>query len=155
MAKGKTDHRQSGCPIAFTLDVIGDKWSFIIIRDMIFRKRRYFSEFLEAKENIATNILADRLKKLEENGIITKTKDPNHQKKYIYRITPKGIDLIPMILEFILWGTENDPQTITPEKLYKRLYSNKQKFADEVIEAMSSEAGPSLPPIFAELFPSS
>ena len=91
MAKSKTDCRHSGCPIAFTLDTIGDKWSLLIIRDMIFRGRRYFGEFLEADEKIATNILTDRLKKLEDCGIITKTQDPEHQKKLVEAAAKEGL----------------------------------------------------------------
>ena len=136
MANSKTDNRQSGCPIAFTLDVIGDKWSLLIIRDMIFKGRRYFSEFLEAHEKIATNILTDRLKKLEDCEIISKTQNPEHQKKYIYELTPKGVALIPVILEIILWGTRNDPNTTTPKELFRRLNKDKFEFTQEIIEAV-------------------
>ena len=138
MAKSKTDCRQSGCPVAFTLDIIGDKWSLLIIRDMIFKGRRYFGEFLEANEKIATNILTDRLKKLEDAGIIVKTQDPEHQKKYIYALTPKGVDLIPVILEVILWGAKNDPGTKTPKELFRRLNKDKAKFTQEIIEAVKN-----------------
>ena len=138
MAKSKTDCRQSGCPIAFTLDMIGDKWTLLIIRDMIFKGRRYFGEFLEANEKIATNILTDRLKKLEDSQIITKTQDPKHQKKHIYELTQKGIDLIPAILEIILWGTKNDPNTKTPKELFRRLNKDKTKFTQEIIEAVKN-----------------
>ena len=138
MAKSKTDCRQTGCPIAFTLDIIGDKWTLLIIRDMIFKGRRYFGEFLEANEKIATNILTDRLKKLEDNEIITKTQDPEHQKKYIYELTPKGVGLIPVILEVILWGTKNDPNTTTPKELFRRLNKDKSKFTQEIIEAVKN-----------------
>ena len=138
MAKSKTDSRQSGCPVAFTLDIIGDKWSLLIIRDMILRGRRYFGEFLEADEKIATNILTDRLKKLEDCGIITKTQDPEHQKKHIYELTPKGISLIPVILEVILWGAKNDPDTTTPKELFQRLNKDKAKFTQEIIKAVKN-----------------
>lgn len=138
MAKSKTDCRHSGCPIAFTLDVVGDKWSLLIIRDMIFKGRRYFGEFLGANEKIATNILTDRLKKLEDSQIITKTQDPEHQKKYIYELTQRGISLIPVMLEIILWGTKNDPNTTTPKELYRRLNKDKYEFTLEVIEAVKN-----------------
>ena len=138
MAKSKTDCRQSGCPIAFTLDIVGDKWSLLVIRDMIFKGRRYFGEFLEANEKIATNILTDRLKKLQDSQIITKTRDPAHQKKYIYELTQKGIGLIPVMLEMIAWGTENDPNTLTPKKLYRRLNNDKSELTQEVIEAVKA-----------------
>ena len=135
MVKTKTESRQSGCPIAFTLDIIGDKWTLLIIRDMIFEGRCYFGEFLEAKEKIATNILTDRLKRLEDCEIISKTQDPEHQKKYIYKLTPKGVDLTPIILEIILWGAKNDPNTTTPKELFRRMKKDKSGFIQEVVEA--------------------
>lgn len=138
MAKSKTEFRQSGCPIAFTLDVVGDKWSLLIIRDMIFKGRRHFGEFLEANEKIATNILTDRLKKLEDGRIITKTRDPGHQKKYIYELTRRGIGLIPVILEVILWGAKNDPNTTTPKELFRRINKDKSEFTLEVIDAVKN-----------------
>ncbi|MEW6682555.1 MAG: helix-turn-helix domain-containing protein [Nitrospirota bacterium] len=138
MGKSKTDCRQSGCPIAFTLDLLGDKWSLLIIRDMIFKGRCYFGEFLEANEKIATNILTDRLKKLEDSEIVTKTQDPEHQKKYIYELTPKGVGLIPVILEVILWGTKNDPNTKTPKELFRRLNKDKSELTREIIEAVKN-----------------
>ena len=121
MGKSKTDCRQSGCPISFTLDVIGDKWSLLIIRDMIFKRKKNFSEFLGSSEKIASNILTDRLKRLEEEGIITKMQDPDNLKKYIYELAPKGIDLIPMILEVILWGAKHDSNTVAPKEFIRRL----------------------------------
>ena len=139
MAKSKTDNRQSGCPVAFTLDLIGDKWSLLIVRDMIFKGRRHFGEFLEANEKIATNILTDRLKRLEEGRIITKTQDPEHQKKYIYELTQRGIGLIPLMLEIILWGTKNDPNTITPKKFFRRLNGDKSGLAREIVEAIKTQ----------------
>jgi len=138
MAKSKTDCRQSGCPIAFTLDVVGDKWTLLIIRDMIFEGRRYFGEFLEADEKIASNILTDRLKRLENSKIISKTQDPVHQKKYIYELTSKGVDLIPVILEIILWGAKYDPNTATPKELFQRLKKEKLKLTREVVEAVKN-----------------
>ena len=138
MAKSKKNCRQSGCPIAFTLDLVGDKWSLLIVRDMIFKRRRYFGEFLDANEQIATNILTDRLKKLENAQVITKTQDPEHQKKYIYELTAKGVGLIPVILEVILWGTKNDPSTTTPKELFRRLNKDKSKFTQEIIEAVKN-----------------
>lgn len=138
MAKSKTDRRQSGCPVAFTLDIIGDKWSLLIVRDMIFRGSRYFGEFLEADEKIATNILTDRLKKLEDWGIVSKTQDPEHQKKHIYELTQKGVGLVPLVLEIILWGAQNDPGTTTPKELFQRLNKDKAKFTQEIIKAVKN-----------------
>ena len=149
MAHSKTNMRQSGCPIAFTLDAIGDKWSLLIIRDMVFKGRRFYGEFLEAQEKISTNILADRLKRLEEMNIIRKTSDPITKGRYRYEITKTGIELIPTLLELILWGARNDPNTTTPWKLLERLKKDKQKYLAEVVEAV--EANQAAPFYFADI----
>ena len=133
MAKRNTACRQSGCPISFTLDVVGDKWSLLIIRDMVFLGKKYYGEFFESSEKIASNILADRLKRLEDADIVTKTLDPDNQKKYIYGITKKGIDLIPMILEIILWGGKYDPATSAPKEFIERLKKDKNAVFKEIV----------------------
>jgi DNA-binding HxlR family transcriptional regulator len=103
------DHR-SGCPISLTLEVIGDKWSLLIIRDMIFGGRRHFREFLlHSEERIASNILTDRLKMLVGRGIITKTDDPRHKQRSIYSLTEKGIELLPILAQMAGWGRKYLP----------------------------------------------
>ena len=98
------DHR-SGCPINLTLEVVGDKWSLLIIRDMIFGNRRHFRELLtKSEEGISSNILADRLKTLLAQGIITKADDPSHKQKGIYSLTEKGIELLPILAQIAGWG---------------------------------------------------
>jgi DNA-binding HxlR family transcriptional regulator len=105
------EHR-SGCPINLTLEVIGDKWSLLIIRDMIFGNRRHFRELLtQSEEGIASNILANRLKTLLEQGIITKADDPSHKQKAIYSLSEKGIELLPMLAQMSVWGRKYLPVT--------------------------------------------
>src|SRR4249919_3287508 len=90
-------HR-SGCPINLTLEVLGDKWSLLVIRDIIFGNRRHFRELLtRSEEGIASNILADRLKRLVDQGIISKADDPTHKQKSVYSLTDRGIELLPVI----------------------------------------------------------
>jgi DNA-binding HxlR family transcriptional regulator len=90
--------QRSGCPINLTLEVVGDKWSLLVIRDMIFGNRRHFRELLtRSEEGIASNILADRLKRLVEQGIISKADDPTHKQKGVYSLTEKGIALLPVL----------------------------------------------------------
>lgn len=96
--------KRSECPISSALDIIGDKWSLLIIRDMVFEGKSTYNEFLKAEESIATNILADRLVLLESVGIITRSEHPESKSKVLYRITQKGIDLLPLLLEMILWS---------------------------------------------------
>src|SRR5690348_8172465 len=93
------DSHRSHCPINLSLEVFGDKWSLIIIRDIMFEGKRYFRELLQSEEKIASNILTDRLAMLEREGIITKEDDPDHKQKVIYRLTARGIDLLPIIVE--------------------------------------------------------
>lgn len=98
------EHR-SGCPINLTLEVLGDKWSLLIIRDMIFGNRRHFRELLlNSEEGISSNMLADRLKTLLEEGVIGKTDDPSHKQKSIYSLTEKGIELLPILAQMAAWG---------------------------------------------------
>jgi len=101
-------HR-SGCPINLTLEVLGDKWSLLILRDMMFGNRRHFRELLRSEEGISTNILADRLKLLLEEGMITKADDPSHKQKSIYSLTDKAIDLLPVLAMIGDWGTRHLP----------------------------------------------
>jgi DNA-binding HxlR family transcriptional regulator len=102
-------HR-SGCPINLTLEVVGDRWSLLIIRDMIFGNRRHFRELLlKSEEGIASNILADRLKTLLAEGIVTKAEDPTHKQKAIYSLTEKGIELLPILAQMAAWGHEHLP----------------------------------------------
>jgi DNA-binding HxlR family transcriptional regulator len=104
------DAIRSGCPINLTLEVVGDKWSLLIIRDMIFGNRRHFRELLtKSEERISSNILADRLKTLTEQGIITRTDDPTHKQKGIYSLTEQGIELLPVLAQMAVWGRKYLP----------------------------------------------
>jgi len=112
MKKENESDQRSGCPINLTLEVVGDKWSLLIIRDMIFGNRRHFRELLtNSMEGIASNILADRLKRLVEQGIITKADDPTHKQKAIYSLTEKAIQLLPMLVHMGAWGRQHLPVT--------------------------------------------
>ncbi|WP_119460615.1 winged helix-turn-helix transcriptional regulator [Rhodospirillaceae bacterium SYSU D60014] len=105
------EHR-SGCPINLTLEVVGDKWSLLIIRDMIFGGRRHFRELLlKSEEGISSNILADRLRTLVEQGIITKADDPSHKQKAVYSLTEQGIELLPILAQMAVWGRKYLPVT--------------------------------------------
>jgi DNA-binding HxlR family transcriptional regulator len=101
--KMKTKFR-SGCPIASTLDIVGDKWSLLIIRDMLIKHKKTFKELSDSDETIAPSILSARLKLLESYKLITKSKFPENKKENVYLLTAKGIDLTPIVIEFSLWG---------------------------------------------------
>lgn len=97
---------RSHCPISSALDIVGDKWSLLIIRDIALSQKNTFSEFAQSEEGIASNILSDRLKRLENLGIIAKGKLPNNMKTNIYTLTEKGADFFPVIVEYILWSNK-------------------------------------------------
>jgi DNA-binding HxlR family transcriptional regulator len=96
--------KRSDCPINFSLETWWDKWSLLIVRDLVFKKECTYGDFLKSEEKIATNILVTRLKMLEENWIIIKKEFPNNKVKSLYRLTQKGIDLVPILIEMNLWA---------------------------------------------------
>src|SRR5205809_1575103 len=96
--------KRSDCPISSSLDVWGDKWSLLIVRDLMFATECTYGDFLKSAEGIATNILASRLQALEENNIIQRSDHPDSKAKVLYRLTRKGIDLLPMMIEINLWA---------------------------------------------------
>ena len=95
------------CPISSALDIIGDKWTLVIVRDMIFDHKKTFKDFSTSAESIASNILSTRLKLMEEVGIIKKSKMEGNQKSNVYTLTEKGLGLLPVIAEITLWSDEN------------------------------------------------
>jgi len=110
-----SEHCRSNCPINFVLETFGDKWTLLIVRDLMFKEKRTYNEFLQSDEKISTNILADRLRKLEEHEIVTKAVAPDNRSKIIYSLTTKGKDLLPVMLEITAWSAKHDTATNTPE----------------------------------------
>src|SRR6476620_6140340 len=127
MAKKKPSFaRRSGCPLNASIEMLGDRWSLLIIRDMMVRGFRTYKEFLESHEKIATNILADRLRKLESNGIIAVEPDPSDGRKSIYLLTPKGIDLAPVLTEMVLWAAAHE--NTGNQALVQQIRKDKKQF---------------------------
>lgn len=136
----KTDKR-SECPISLSLELFGDKWSLLIIRDLIFKGFHFYNEFLESGEGIATNVLSDRLKKLELNEFITSEKYEYLKTKKLYKLTEKGIGLIPILLEMIAWGFSNDETLIIPDDkigIVDRIWNDKESLLKEIIDSVRS-----------------
>jgi len=100
--------RRSGCPVSVSLEMLGDRWSLLVVRDLMVRGLRTFKEFQEAGEGIATSVLADRLQKLEAAGIIAAEADEADGRRVNYRLTEKGIDLAPVLLELLIWGARHE-----------------------------------------------
>lgn len=103
--------KRSFCPINFALEEFGDIWSLLVVRDILFFDKRTYGEFLSSREGISTNILADRLNRLLDKGILTKTADKSDKRKDIYQLTQKGTDLYPVMIQMILWSAKYDPNT--------------------------------------------
>jgi DNA-binding HxlR family transcriptional regulator len=118
--------RRSECPLNASLEMLGDRWSLLIIRDMMLRGFRSYKEFLQCYEGIATNILGDRLHKLVANGIITSQPDPSDGRKLIYALTAKGIDLAPVLTEMVLWASEYEDTG--NQTLVRQMKADKRKF---------------------------
>lgn len=117
--------QRSDCPISTTLDVVGDKWTLLILRDMVFAGKSTYGQFLQSAEKVATNVLADRLAILESQGIVTKAVAADKKSKFTYRFTEKGIDTVPIIVALILWGSKHYTTGIDPV-LLKELREEKE-----------------------------
>jgi len=126
MPKKPSPKRRSECPLNASLEMLGDRWSLLIIRDMMVRGSRSYKEFLESDEGIATNILADRLRKLIAHGIITTQRNPSDGRKVIYSLTPKGIDLAPVLTEMVLWAAAHEDTG--NQALVRQIQQDKEKF---------------------------
>jgi DNA-binding HxlR family transcriptional regulator len=126
--KHKMDKRPSGCPIAFGLDTFGDRWTLLIIREIMLGGKRTYSEFLEAEEGIATNILVDRLKQLEADGIVEKSRDPENRRSFLYHLTKKGRDLAPILVEIILWSGAHDDRPVASRVMVEKALKDRAGF---------------------------
>ena len=127
--KPATD-RRSGCPLNASVEILGDRWSLLIVRDMMLRGFHAYKEFLGSYERIATNILADRLRRLEGHGIITSQVDPSDGRKLIYLLTKKGIELAPVLTEMVLWSAGHED--VENQALVEQMRKDKQKFEAEI-----------------------
>lgn len=128
-AKSKSKPR-SGCPVSVSLEILGDRWSLLIIRDLMVRGYRSFKEFQEAGEGISTSILADRLQKLEAAGIISAEAESSDGRRINYRLTEKGIDLAPVLLEMLIWGARHE-ETGLSCAMIEDMAGNRQWVLDE------------------------
>ncbi len=124
--------RQTGCPLAFGLDTFGDRWSLLVIREIMFRGKKTYSEFMEAEEGFATNILIDRLKHLEAEGIIDKARDPDNRRSYIYTLTQKGRDLAPILLEIMIWSGTHDQRSFALRDMLEKIDRDRAGFEAEL-----------------------
>lgn len=131
VSKKSSDQPRSGCPVSISLEIFGDRWSLLIVRDLMVRGFRRFKDFQHSGEGIATNILADRLRKLEESGILATAPDPEDARRRLYRLTTKGIDLAPALLEILVWGAMHE-QTGAPCEVISQMAKNREAVLAEV-----------------------
>ena len=135
MKKKKIEYR-SDCPISTALDIFGDKWSLLIVRDMVFKSLSTYGDFLNGGEKIATNILADRLTMLEAGGIIAKQKHPESKAKILYTLTPKGIDLVPALVEIIAWSEKYHEVHPQAKQFAKQLRKDKVAVVKQILSGL-------------------
>jgi DNA-binding HxlR family transcriptional regulator len=130
--KKKSPACRSSCPISFALELLGDKWSLVVVRDLIFARKRYYQELLDSPEKIASNILAARLKQLEAAEMITRKPDPEHGRRVVYAPTAKALDLLPVLVELIRWGMAHNPKTAAPAEIVRRIKQDRDGFIAEI-----------------------
>jgi DNA-binding HxlR family transcriptional regulator len=128
--------RRSSCPLSIALEIFGDKWTLLILRDLLFKQATSFKDFQASDEQIASNILADRLSRLSAAGIVSSARSPDDARVILYRPTSKGLDLLPVLVEAILWAARYE-QTAAPAKLLKRMREDREGFMRTVRERFS------------------
>jgi DNA-binding HxlR family transcriptional regulator len=136
--------RRSHCPISYALDVFGDKWTLLIVRDLMFKGKRRYKEFADSQERIATNILADRLAKLEAEGLVTRAVDPHSARQRVYELTEAGLALAPILIEMILWSAKHDPESAAPGAFVRDARRNRARLMRSVLAAARANASRTL-----------
>jgi DNA-binding HxlR family transcriptional regulator len=129
---------RSHCPISFALDVVGDRWTLIVLRDLIIVGKRYFHELLASEEGIASNILTARLKLLEACGMVSRRPDPDNARQVIYEPTAKALDLLPTMVELARWGAMHDAQTAAPRGFVRQVERQRSRVIEEILARQPS-----------------
>lgn len=126
------DKPRSRCPINFAVELFGDRWTLLVIRDLVLLGKTRFTEFCASDEKIATNILSDRLKRLVNRGIIESRQDPKDKRRVLYHLTEVGLDLIPPLIEIAAFGAKHDPNTAAPAEFVKSYQNDREGFIADV-----------------------
>ena len=132
MKRKSSSARRSDCPIAYALDFVGDKWTLLVLRDLIMVRKRHFQELQSGTEGIATNILSDRLRRLAAAGMITRRAAPGRGRRAVYAPSKKALDLLPVLVELVRWGTKYSPKSGAPPQLLRRLSEDRDGFIAEL-----------------------
>ena len=152
LRKVKQSRRRSGCPVSISLETLGDRWSLLVIRDLMVRGYRTFTQFEQSDERIATNVLTDRLRRLERNGIISAEADPTDGRRMSYRLTEKGVDLAPLLLELLIWGARHE-KTMAPRDLIAQMEQNREGVIAEARRRWRERDSTPMLPSFANTQP--
>jgi DNA-binding HxlR family transcriptional regulator len=127
MGSRKPSQRRSGCPLNAALEMVGDRWSLLIVRDLMLLGHRTYKAFLAGGEHIATNVLADRLARLEALGILARGRDPSDRRRTLYKLTAKGMDLAAVLIELVLWAARHE-RTAAPRALLDDMTRDRRRF---------------------------
>lgn len=119
--------KRSTCPISFALEIFGDRWTLLVLRDLLLKSRSRYRELLACEEGIATNVLADRLKRLEQKGLIRKEQDVQDARQYVYKPTPLAVSVVPMLIEMTVWGARNSKATTVDRDLLRRFERDREQ----------------------------
>ncbi|HKV59037.1 MAG TPA: helix-turn-helix domain-containing protein [Ktedonobacteraceae bacterium] len=133
-----TYQRRSDCPINFALEIFGDPWSLLLIRDIVYFGKKTYGEFLASEEGMATNILASRLAHLEHQGILVKKLSEQDKRKEEYALTEKGLDLIPVLVEMANWSAQYDPHTGAPPDWIALMKADRERMIQRIRETVQS-----------------
>jgi DNA-binding HxlR family transcriptional regulator len=129
---------RSACPLNFALEIFGDRWTLIVLRDLLLKSRRRYGELLACEEGIATNVLADRLRRLEQRGLLTKQRDAEDARQYLYRPTQQAVALVPMLVEMVVWGARNSKSSVERDFL-KRFERDRDRLIADIQEQIRRE----------------
>jgi DNA-binding HxlR family transcriptional regulator len=131
--------QRSACPITNSLDILGDRWSLVLVRDLMFRGKREYGELLNSEEGISSSVLADRLEQLQNTGMIRKTGHPDDLKKYRYHLTEKGIELLPLMINLALWGIRHVSGTFAPPEILNAMQNDREGLIQRLSQKLRKE----------------
>jgi DNA-binding HxlR family transcriptional regulator len=134
----ETSERRSTCPINYSVEIFGDKWMLLLLRDLMFNGKHSFLEFRASEEKISSAVLTEKLNMLLNEGIVSKVTSPKNASKFLYLLTDKGIELVPAMVEFLDWGSRYNPDG-GPKVLLDRIKQNRKKAVREIQDNLRSE----------------
>lgn len=136
MKRSSKSERRSDCPLSIALEIFGDRWTLLILRDLMFKGLRTFKQFQESGEQIASNVLASRLQRLKDQGIVTGERSSSDARVVTYRPTTKGLDMLPVLVEIVLWSARYE-RTAAPRKLLERMINDRERFIGEIRQRLA------------------